>query len=275
MEKELHNADPRSEETDVAIVQMSAVYDQSFGVVENPSFINLIRELQVEPIKVSYGSKYHGVKQAFRLILREEGFKALWKGHVPAQALSISYGTVNFLTFEFLTKEVWKFLPEKFTVHSSWNPVSHFFCGALSGGFATAVSYPFDIIRTRLIGQGEPKGSSSVFTNYLQRCGISVNEFFNYANIFVVLKSTRFSVGALRSFVCGSAAGLAAKTLTYPLDLLKKRLQIVGFEMARQQFGKVDYSTTLVAILRNLIVHESYRGDKIGIDAMYPRDYSS
>jgi hypothetical protein len=33
----------------------------------------------------------------------------------------------------------------------------HFLCGCISGGIATAASMPFDTIRTRLVGQGEPK----------------------------------------------------------------------------------------------------------------------
>lgn len=40
--------------------------------------------------------------------------------------------------------------------------------------------------------------------------------------------------------VSGSAAGACAKVCVYPLDVLKKRLQIRGFEEARQQFGKVS-----------------------------------
>ena len=41
------------------------------------------------------------------------------------------------------------------------------------------------------------------------------------------------------NLICGGAAGLTAKTVIYPLDLVKKRLQVQGFEEARRSFGKV------------------------------------
>ena len=47
------------------------------------------------------------------------------------------------------------------------------------------------------------------------------------------------SLGNLKSLVCGSCAGVVSKTLTYPFDLFKKRLQVAGFEEARVKFGQV------------------------------------
>jgi len=52
-------------------------------------------QLQVEPISKFHISKYKSLSQAFLLICREEGISALWKGHVPAQLLSIVYGTAQ------------------------------------------------------------------------------------------------------------------------------------------------------------------------------------
>lgn len=49
-------------------------------------------QLQVEPVSKSAQSKYSGVLQCTRCVLREEGWRALWKGHIPAQVLSIFYG---------------------------------------------------------------------------------------------------------------------------------------------------------------------------------------
>jgi hypothetical protein len=50
-------------------------------------------------------------------------------------------------------------------------------------------------------------------------------------------------VSGTGSLICGSLAGVCAKTFVYPLDVARKRLQIQGFHHARIGFGKVGSIT--------------------------------
>ncbi len=42
-----------------------------------------------------HGSKYRGIAHAIRTMAREEGLSVFWKGHVPAQILSVGYSAVQ------------------------------------------------------------------------------------------------------------------------------------------------------------------------------------
>lgn len=55
----------------------------------------------------------------------------------------------------------------------------------------------------------------------------------------------------IESGVCGAASGFAAKSIVYPLDLLKKRLQVQGFGYARREFGAHhEYNSLLDGIIK-------------------------
>jgi len=62
------------------------------------------------------------------------------------------------------------------------------------------------------------------------------------------------------SIVSGSAAGLIAKTIVYPFDLTRKRLQIQGFQHGRKGFGKFFQCDGLMDCLRLTIKEEGIRG---------------
>lgn len=96
--------------------------------------------------------------QTIRLMVKEEGFSSLWKGHIAAQLLSVTFGAVQFSTYELL----YDFGGRYKRYDSSWtDAVLSSCCGTVAGLAATVVSFPLDVVRTHLIYQGEPKVSQS------------------------------------------------------------------------------------------------------------------
>ncbi|XP_063281548.1 mitochondrial thiamine pyrophosphate carrier [Pelobates fuscus] len=279
--------DPRSDGRLLSTSEVAAAGSLSGLVTRaliSPLDVVKIRfQLQIESFSGDgVRGKYRGILQAAGVILREEGLKGFWKGHIPAQLLSVSYGAVQFVSFEMFTE----------FCHTSMSldprsPSVHFLCGGLSACSATLTVQPLDTLRTRFAAQGEPK----VYQNLRQAIAImykteglftfyrglfpTLIAVFPYAGLqfsfYNLLKRTwqlvapsdqtnKRGIDNFGNLLCGSGAGVISKSVTYPLDLIKKRLQVGGFEQARQAFGEVRTYRGLTDCLRRIRREEGLRG---------------
>ncbi|KAF5269975.1 hypothetical protein FQR65_LT05774 [Abscondita terminalis] len=218
------------------------------GICQPLDVLKIRFQLQVEPITKVQTSKYHSIIHASSLIYREEGVRALWKGHVPAQLLSITYGLVQFWSFETLLNQ-----SKLLNLDLRYKPFVTFACGALAGCSATFASFPFDVVRTRLVGQSEKNkifaGVTDAFLHIVKKEGFFVLyrgmlptfiqvgpqvgvQFMCYKFFDGMYRSLvhmdQYSYTLPGSLISGSLSGLVAKTVIYPLDLVKKRMQIQG-----------------------------------------------
>lgn len=242
-------------------------------------------QLQEHPIKKTLFSKYHGLSHAVQTIWKEETYVAFWKGHNPAQFLSVVFGLVQFSSFEMLTKLVWNYMPVYVTVEL--RPLTHFACGGLAGCCATLASQPFDVIRTRFVAQGDPKvyrcmsdavrqiitkesplalysGLVPTLVQIVPQTGFQFGFYSILTSIWELVFGVRdkkvHKVGVMESLVCGSGAGMCAKVAVYPLDLAKKRLQIQGFSYGRVVTKHSRVYRGFVDCLRSVVVNEGLRG---------------
>ncbi|GLH16391.1 Mitochondrial uncoupling protein Bmcp [Gryllus bimaculatus] len=207
-------------------------------------------QLQVEPIrKDAVGVKYWSISQATQQIIKDEGISALWKGHVPAQLLSVLYGVAQFSSFEFFSKVASK--------ESQISPFIHFICGASAGCFATVASFPCDVIRTRLVAQGEPKVYSGICDAALKIYTKEGSKAF-FKGLSPTLIQVAPHTGAQFAFYAGFKE--VWRKLVYPFDLARKRLQVQGFEEAREKFGKVFRCSGLMDCLWVTLKEEKVRG---------------
>jgi solute carrier family 25 protein 43 len=91
-------------------------------------------------------SKYKGMIDAFRVIYREEGFMAFYKGMSTSIIGVVPFAGGTFMAYEILDK-AWGKPKEKMTA------IENFINGCLAASFAQTFSFPFDTIRKKLQAQ--------------------------------------------------------------------------------------------------------------------------
>lgn len=230
--------------------------------------------LQLQTVRVPIKHRSINIVKS---ILRREGLLGLWKGNVPAEILYIMYGAVQFSSFAACSNAI--ALLER--DHSfTLNPQLHsLFAGLGAGIVGTAVTYPFDYLRTRLAANPnrEPLSMRTVYLHIVRSEGLR--------GIYAGFPPTLLSVAAASSLMfwsydvarkfakqfdlafldvlCGFVAGAVSKCLTFPLDTLRKRAQMYT------AMHPGDRRTSSYRLLRGIVQREGvwalYRGFAISI----------
>lgn len=213
--------------------------------------------------------------------------QGLWRGTIPGQLLTIPYTAVQFMTLQHCKKLA---ADHGLAAH----PSTSFISGAMAGAAGTIASYPFDLLRTTLAAQGEPK----VYAGMLEAAqgiikdngvkglyrgmGITVLEIMPYAalqfglyDVFNTMadkarrkrrgaaqREQRLPPSALQSFTCGLAAGTLAKLGTHPLDVVKKRFQVAGLRRSARYGERVSASmaASFLLCLKSIAQKEGLSG---------------
>ncbi|KAK0604681.1 hypothetical protein LWI29_018166 [Acer saccharum] len=96
---------------------------------------------------------YSGLYDAVRTIMREEGWRGLYKGFVPSLFLQVSHGAIQFTAYEELRKVIVHFKQRKQNTDGAdnlLNSVDYAILGGSSKVAAILMTYPFQVIRARL-----------------------------------------------------------------------------------------------------------------------------
>ena len=174
---------------------------------------------------------------------------------------------------------------------NSWRLLTHFVAGGLAGCAGTLASAPCDVVRTRLVAQAEPVyrsiwhaviqlwgegGVAAFYKGALPAMMMTAPQAalqFGFYSLFTSMVSkvpfngsSSSSISIPESLSCGGLAGMASKSLLYPLDVAKKRLQVSGWGMGRVGLGETVKYTGLRQCVANMITKEGLRGlYKVGI----------
>ena len=99
--------------------------------------------------KPSNSQQYKSMSHAARVIIRDEGVKALYKGWLPSVIGVIPYVGLNFAVYgtlkDFVAVDVYKLRSAK-----ELDVASGLACGGIAGAIGQTVAYPFDVCRRKL-----------------------------------------------------------------------------------------------------------------------------
>ncbi|OMO66463.1 Endoplasmic reticulum-adenine nucleotide transporter [Corchorus capsularis] len=215
-------------------------------------------------------------------IVNEEGFRAFWKGNLVTIAHRLPYSAVNFYSYE-RYKSFLQSLPilENNRGKAGADLCVHFVGGGLAGMTAASATYPLDLVRTRLAAQrnaiyyrgiwhafqticrdegflGLYKGLGATLLGVGPSIAISFSVYESLRKYWQLQRPNDSTIAV--SLTCGSLSGIASSTATFPIDLVRRRMQLEGAG------GRARvYDSGLFGTFRHIIQSEGLRGLYRGI----------
>ena len=160
------------------------------------------------------------------------------------------------------------------------NEVEAFISGAVAGASATTFTYPLDLLRTRFAAQGSDKVYANLRRGirdilheegpkgFFQGLGAGVGQVVPYMGLFFsAYEALRTPLASLAlpfgsgDATAGVVASVLAKTGVFPLDLIRKRLQVQGPTRGRYVGGTIPvYSQGVWKTGKTIVARDGWRG---------------
>ena len=207
---------------------------------------------------------------------RESGWKGFFRGNVPATYLWVGYSAIQFAVYARLSEALQQqshllSLPSSSHNNNNYKSAIAFVAGAMAGVTATVLTYPLDICRTNFAASQKAGGPMTMLgfaRDMLRRQGLwgfwagivpSLYGIVPYMGFnFLIYETLVGEKTAFNAGVAGAISGSSSKLLVYPLDTVKKRLQVQAYESNHVRYqGTVD---CLVQIVRHEGFGSLYRG---------------
>lgn len=249
-----------------------------------------------------------GVFESFYRIVQKEGFFSLYNGNGAQMLRIFPYAAMQFTSYETFKR----LNAQIFGTEANDRIMNNLVCGSLAGITAVTVTYPLDVIRSRLAFQFKSekvyngisdairkihseqnsirafyRGYSITVLGMIPYAGLSFSSFefikkkiVHNKNDFLTKEITKNPLSSDHSnnnntpdstkyyvltvpgkLICGGLTGIVAQTITYPLDVVRRHMQLVTMltdSAARQNMG--IYETFLYVINKYGVTGGLYRG---------------
>lgn len=197
----------------------------------------------------------------------------MWKGNIPAEMLYVCYGGCQFVAYRAIS-QVLSQLPIR--PHPS---AESFVSGAAAGAIATTFTYPLDLLRTRFAAQGTEKVYEGILASlrdirryegtrgFFRGCSAANGQIIPYMGLFFSSYEAfhQFLGGRKLPFGSGDAmsgvlASVFSKTAVFPLDLVRKRLQVQGPTRSKYIHTNIPEYRGVIRSLIQINRREGFRG---------------
>ncbi|KAJ4876694.1 Mitochondrial adenine nucleotide transporter ADNT1 [Raphanus sativus] len=238
--------------------------------------------------------KYSGTVQGLKYIWRTEGLRGLFKGNGTNCARIVPNSAVKFFSYEQASKGIlYLYRQQPGNENAQLTPVLRLGAGATAGIIAMSATYPMDMVRGRLTVQTanspyqyrgiahalstvlREEGPRALYRGWLPSViGVVPYVGLNFAvyeslkdwlvkdNPFGLVENNELTI--ITRLSCGAIAGTVGQTIAYPLDVIRRRMQMVGWKDASsvvtgegRSKGSLEYSGMIDAF-RKTVRHEGF-----------------
>lgn len=231
-----------------------------------------IAPLDRTKINFQISNEPYSVKKCWAFLKKtyfEEGLPRLWRGNTATMARIVPYAAI-----QFTAHEQWK---RVLNVSPKSPPHLQFLAGSLAGVTSQSLTYPLDLARARMavtpkdqyshltdvfIRIMKEEGPKSFFRGYLATvlgvipyAGCS---FFTYGFLKNWYTEHHFPQSPIFNLMCGAVAGLVGQTSSYPLDIVRRRMQTAGCKGNGEKYSTV--LGTITTVLREEGIGAFYKG---------------
>eukprot|EP00992_Anisonema_acinus_P000878 TRINITY_DN10315_c0_g1_i1.p1 TRINITY_DN10315_c0_g1~~TRINITY_DN10315_c0_g1_i1.p1 ORF type:complete len:637 (+),score=110.74 TRINITY_DN10315_c0_g1_i1:55-1911(+) len=195
-------------------------------------------------VNKSYQFSLRHAWQTGRSIVRKHGFTALWRGNGATIIRVVPYAAITYSSFDRYHQLLTRL------VRCDKNVYTRLAAGSAAGATATACTYPFDLMRARMavysISNPNYRGYGLAFRHVYHTEGpsalfrgmpVTLIGIMPYAGIsfatFETLKAwdqrqrpPDTAIPTHHRVAFGGIAGLIGQSATYPLDIVRRRMQV-------------------------------------------------
>ncbi|KAF7662970.1 hypothetical protein LDENG_00221120 [Lucifuga dentata] len=238
----------------------------------------VIAPLDRTKIIFQVSSNRFSAKEAFRLIYctyMKDGLLSLWRGNSATMVRVMPYAAIQFCSHD----QYKKLLGRQYGFQGkALPPFPRFLAGSLAGTTAAMLTYPLDMVRARMAVTAKEMYSNimHVFVRISQEEGVktlyrgftpTILGVIPYAGItFFVYetlkklhtdKTNRSQPYPYERLAFGACAGLIGQSASYPLDVVRRRMQTAGVTGSA---CSTILGTIREIVTREGIIHGLYKG---------------